>query len=133
MSPVPITCNFYLSLVKWPPFYAASADIRVPGGLVMQLWEVWWLCSKNPIFVFFKNQKIINRSYLGNLKKNVFEYRSLFSLSNKKLHWRDRQTHPRPLQLIDWITLGRRGLLSETLMRFQWMVTYPSFAHPISL
>ena len=37
-SPVPC----YLSLVTWPPLYASSPTMKLSGGFVMGLREVWW-------------------------------------------------------------------------------------------
>ena len=85
----PVTCH--LSPVTLPPLYAASSSMKVPGGLVMPLREIWWLIKKKEEKKCNKKPKLKeNQLLFWHLRKNLFDYKHP-PLSNKMVHWRGRR------------------------------------------
>ena len=79
MSPVichlsHITCH--QSPVTWPPLYAASGAMKVPGGLVMRLQEAWWLIEQYKKIKSCKNNK--NMIFVGLIKGRIYLTKSLY-------------------------------------------------------
>ena len=69
----------HLPTVTWKTLYSASAALKVPGGLVMRLREVWWLIDK--------------KSKINKMTKTQFVVATVGTTNN--------QTHKHTLQTID--------------------------------